>query len=108
MTSISALGNIHNKGLFGDHENKNENKLTKIQEKKNLLIVQIVQYKNSSSLITDINLDNLNLTNEVKKVSQDEMIQPEDLAELVDTILSLPNTASIAELLVNCRLEDTL
>lgn len=48
------------------------------------------------------------LTNEVKKVSQDEMIQPEDLAELVDTILSLPNTASIAELLVNCRLEDTL
>ena len=69
MTSISALGNIHNKGLFGDHENKNENKLTKIQEKKNLLIVQIVQYKNSSSLITDINLDNLNLTNEVKKVT---------------------------------------
>ena len=69
MTSISALENIHNKGLFGDHENKNENKLTKIQEKKNLLIVQIVQYKNSSSLITDINLDNLNLTNEVKKVT---------------------------------------
>ena len=51
---------------------------------------------------------NTDLTNEVKKVSQDEMIQPEDLAELVDTILSLPNTASIAELLVNCRLEDTL
>ena len=69
MTSISALENIHNKGLFGDHENKNENKLTKIQEKKNLLIVQIVQYKNSSSLITDINLDNLNLTNEVQKVT---------------------------------------
>ena len=69
MTSISALENIHKKGLFGDHEDKNENKLTKIQEKKNLLIVQIVQYKNSSSLITDINLDNLNLTNEVKKVT---------------------------------------
>jgi NADP-dependent 3-hydroxy acid dehydrogenase YdfG len=44
----------------------------------------------------------------VKKVSPDEMIQPGDLAELIDTILSLPNTASIAELLVNCRLEDTL
>ena len=69
MTSISALENIHNKGLFGDHENKNENKLTKIQERKNLLIVQIVQYKNSSSLITGINLDNLNLINEVQKVT---------------------------------------
>ena len=69
MTSISALEKIHKKGLFGDFENKNETDLLKISEKKNLLIVQIVQYKNSSSLITDINLDNLNLTNEVKKVT---------------------------------------
>lgn len=37
-----------------------------------------------------------------------EMIQPEDLAELVATVLALPNNASIAELLVNCRFEDTL
>ena len=36
------------------------------------------------------------------------MTQPADLAELVATLLALPNTASIAELLVNCRLEDTL
>ena len=69
MTSISALENIHNKGLFGDHENKNENKLTKIQEKKNLLIVQIVQYKNSSTSITDTNLNDLNLINEAQKVT---------------------------------------
>jgi len=48
------------------------------------------------------------LTSDVKKVSPDEMIQPGDLAELIDTVLSLPNTASIAELLVNCCLEDTL
>ena len=54
MTSISALENIHNIGLFGNYEN--ENKLTKIQERKNLLIVQIVQYKNSSTSITDTNL----------------------------------------------------
>ena len=35
-----------------------------------------------------------------------EMIQPADLAELVATALALPNNAVVAELLVNCRLED--
>lgn len=35
-----------------------------------------------------------------------EMIQPEDLAELVATVVALPNTASVAELLINCRFED--
>ncbi len=37
-----------------------------------------------------------------------EMIQPDDLGALVATVLALPNNASIAELLVNCRFEDTL
>ena len=69
MTSISALENIFKKGLFGDYEDKNENQLIKIQERKNLLIVQIVQYKNSSTLIKDINIDGVNLTNEALKVS---------------------------------------
>jgi NADP-dependent 3-hydroxy acid dehydrogenase YdfG len=36
----------------------------------------------------------------------DAMIQPADLAEVVATVIALPNTASIAELLVNCRFED--
>jgi len=69
MTSISALENVFKKGLFGDYEDKNENQLVKIQERKNLLIVQIVQYKNSSALIKEIDIDGLNLTNEVLKVS---------------------------------------
>ena len=69
MTSISALENIHNKGLFGDHEGKNEDKLLKIFERKNLLIVQIVQFKNSSSLIKEINIDGLNFIDEAQKVS---------------------------------------
>lgn len=38
----------------------------------------------------------------------DQMIAPNDLAELVATVLALPNTAAMAEVLVNCRLEDTL
>jgi NADP-dependent 3-hydroxy acid dehydrogenase YdfG len=42
------------------------------------------------------------------KVAPEEMIQPETMAELVRTIIELPNTAAIAELLVNCRLEDML
>ena len=69
MTSISALENIHNKGLFGDHEDKNETELLKIFERKNLLIVQIIQFKNSSSSIKEINIDGLNFIDEAQKVS---------------------------------------
>ncbi len=36
------------------------------------------------------------------------MSQPSDVAELVATVLSLPNSAAMAEVLVNCRLEDTV
>ena len=64
MTSVSALENIHTKGLFGDYENKNETDLLKISESKNLLIVQIVQYENSSISIDDVDIDNLKLKNE--------------------------------------------
>ena len=70
MTSISALENVYEKGLFGDYEDKNENKLIKIQERKNLLIVQIVQYKNTSSSTKDIKIDGLNLNDEVLKISR--------------------------------------
>ena len=64
MTSVPALENIHTKGLFGDCESKNEKDLLKISESKNLLIVQIVQYKNSSISIDDVGIDNLKLKNE--------------------------------------------
>tara|TARA_Y100001935_G_scaffold226265_1_gene203842 strand:- start:71 stop:658 length:588 start_codon:yes stop_codon:yes gene_type:complete len=61
MSSISALENVHAIGKFGDHENKNDNDILKILEIKNLLIVQIVQYKNSNISIESIDIDNLKL-----------------------------------------------
>ena len=64
MTSVSALKYVHKPGLFGNHENKNEESLLKISEIKNLLIVQIVQYKNSSVSFENLNIDSLNLKNE--------------------------------------------
>jgi NAD(P)-dependent dehydrogenase (short-subunit alcohol dehydrogenase family) len=46
------------------------------------------------------------MTAGTSKISSAEMTDPADLAEIVATVISLPNTASVAELLINCRLED--
>jgi len=48
------------------------------------------------------------MTADVTKFPREEMIDPADLSELIATVIALPNTAAIAELLVNCRLEATL
>jgi len=64
MTSVSALNYIHKPGLFGNHENKNEENLLKVSEIKNLIIVQIVQYKNSIVSYENIDIDSLKLKNE--------------------------------------------
>ena len=69
MSLISALANIHSTGQFGDHEGKNENDLLKISEIKNLLIVQIVQYKNSTVSIENIDIDGLKLKDEPLNVA---------------------------------------
>ena len=60
-SSISALANVHLIGKFGDYENKNNNDILKISEIKNLLIVQIVQYKSSTTSIKSIDIDGLQL-----------------------------------------------
>jgi len=68
MSLISALSNVHLTGQFGDHEGKNESNLLKISEIKNLLIVQVVQYKNSKISIDNIDIDGLKLKNEALSV----------------------------------------
>ena len=68
MTSLSALVHIHKTGLFGNYENKNEKSLLKISEIKDLLIVQIVQYKNSTVSFESMNIDSLKLKNETLSV----------------------------------------
>ena len=64
MNTISALANVHLSGQYGDYEGKNESDLLKISEIKNLLIVQIVQYKSSSVSIESMDVDGLKLKDE--------------------------------------------
>ena len=69
MSSISALANVHSIGQFGDHEGKNDNDLLKIYELKNLLIVQIVQYKSSTISSESIDVNGLRLKDEPLSVA---------------------------------------
>lgn len=43
------------------------------------------------------------MTAGVTSVSREQMIQPGDIAELVVTLMTMSNSASVAEVIVNCR-----
>ena len=47
---------------------------------------------------------NTDLAANAGSMPRDEMIQSEDLAELISTVIALPNNAHVAELLVSCSL----
>ena len=72
MTAITPLESIHKKGLFGDHHKKNENDLLKISEVKDLVIVQIVQYKRSKVQLKSIQIDGLEFSSQSPKVSSNK------------------------------------
>ena len=72
MSLISALANVHHQGQFGDFEDKKGDDLLKISEKKNLLIVQVVQFKNSNIQIENIDIDGLKLKDSSLNVAFNE------------------------------------
>ena len=69
MSLVSALNNIHQKGQFGDFNGKEEQDLIKISEITNLIIFQIVQYKNSVISIDQKKIDNLKMSPKVLSVN---------------------------------------
>jgi sarcosine oxidase subunit gamma len=69
VSSISALKNTHIKGLFGDHEGKNDDEILKVSELSNFLIIQIVKYKSSLTAIENTKIDNLDFKNEAQNIS---------------------------------------
>ena len=68
MKNISSLHNVLLPGKYGDYENKNNEKLLKISEVKNLFLCQIVKYRNSDFNISKVKIDNLSLPSELKTI----------------------------------------
>ncbi len=73
MTGITPLEFIHKKGNFGDHHKKNQKDLIKISEVKNLIITQLVQYKNSKTNLKDIKIDNLEIPSKNSSVKSNNV-----------------------------------
>ena len=64
MTAIKPLEYVHKKGIFGDHQKKNENELLQISEDSTLMIVQVVKYKKTNIEEKSVKIDGLELPEE--------------------------------------------
>tara|TARA_B100000073_G_scaffold301762_1_gene268892 strand:- start:1300 stop:1878 length:579 start_codon:yes stop_codon:yes gene_type:complete len=69
MNNISSLYNVHKKGLFGNYKNKDENKLIKIKEVKNIYLFQVVKYKNSKEDLSNFKIDGIGFSENLKTSS---------------------------------------
>jgi len=99
MTAISPLEGVHKKGTFGDHHQKNESDLLKISEKKDLFIIQIVQYKKSKISTSEIKIEGLEIPKKNLTVSSNK--ETRILWSAPRTWLVLTNKENIAEILKN-------
>ena len=72
MTAITPLEFIHKKGLFGDHQKKNESDLLRISEVKNSTIIQLVQHKTSKININDIKIEGLEISTKSSTVKSNK------------------------------------
>ena len=105
MTAISPLESIHQKGIFGDHHDKNEKDLLKISELKNLYIIQVVKYKKSKIQLNNLKIDNVEFPLENSKVSFGE--QTRILWNAPRTWLIVSKTENINHIIKeNCNEKD--
>ena len=72
MKQISPLNLIHNKGKFGNFENKNDGELIKISETTNISIFQLVKFKSSNVKESEIEIDSLSLPKILNSSSNSE------------------------------------
>ena len=72
MTAITPLEFIHKKGIFGDHQKKNESDLLRISEVKNSTIIQLVQHKTSKININDIKIEGLEISTKSSTVKSNK------------------------------------
>ena len=57
MKEISPLSNIEKNGLFGNYQNKGEDKIIIINEVSNIKVYQLVKFKSCSLESTSISID---------------------------------------------------